>query len=122
MDKFEDLVPEERAAVGVWPRSASPLSRRTKSIRWPAEWSGMTSIRPAVRGSLFGRRRLGYVNWPDRCISTVGNLCRSHCQRRETPRSSSSSSTRFENGHQSQTASVNLIVPRGLLVAADEAI
>src|SRR5215831_13056047 len=37
MDKFEDLVPEERSA-GVCPRSASPLSRRTKSVqasRWP---------------------------------------------------------------------------------------
>jgi hypothetical protein len=40
----------------------------------------------------------------------------------ETWRSCRSSPTRFENGHQSQDSSVNLIVPRGLLVAADEAI
>jgi hypothetical protein len=38
-DKFEDLVPEERAQAGVCPRSASPLFRRAKSIRFarPAE-------------------------------------------------------------------------------------
>src|SRR5262245_23365746 len=40
MDKFEDLVPEERSA-GVCPRSASPLSRRTNRCRQAAGRSMM---------------------------------------------------------------------------------